>query len=88
MPFMLVRNRVRDYDAWREVFDAQLGIAHESALEVVSVWRSLDDPQEVYFLLSIGDMDKARAYVADPANAEVGERAGVIGGEITYVEAV
>jgi len=37
-------------------------------------------------LLSISDMDRARAFTADPASAAAGERAGVLEGEIHYVE--
>ncbi len=48
--------------------------------------RSVDDPCEVHFLFKINDMDKARAFVTDPASAEAGERAGVLEGEIRYVE--
>ena len=86
MAFMLVRNKVRDYDTWRTVFDAQLDAARDAGLDVVQVWRSLEDPGEVFFLLSVKDMDRARAFTADPASAEVGERAGVLDGEIHYVE--
>ena len=43
---------------------------------------------EVFFLLSISDMERARAFTADPASAATGERAGVLEGEIHYVEDV
>jgi hypothetical protein len=46
MAYMLVRNKVRDFDVWKEVFDG------------------------------------------DPASAAAGERAGVVEGEIHYVEDV
>jgi len=88
MALMLVRNSVRDYDAWREVFDAESSRLHGAELEVVHVWRSHDDPNEVHFLLRIGDMEKAKAFVEDPASAEAGERAGVLEGEIRYVDDV
>ena len=88
MAYMLVRNKVLDFDAWKLVFDEESDAAHESGLNLVRLWRSMDDPGEVFFLLSISDMDKAKAFVADPASAAVGERAGVLGGEIHYVEDV
>jgi len=88
MAYMLVRNKVRDFEVWKEVFDGQTGAAREAGLEVVHLWRSMEDPNEVFFLLSVSDMNRARAFTADPASAATGERAGVVDGEIHYVESV
>ena len=88
MAYMLVRNKVRDFNVWKEVFDGEQGAARDTGLRVVHLWRSMDDPTEVFFLLSISDMDKARAFTADPASKATGERAGVLEGEIHYVEDV
>jgi len=88
MPFMLVRNVVRDYETWKRVFDDQMGAAGEAGLELVHLWRSVDDANDVHFLMRISDMAKAQAFVNDPESARVGERAGVIDGEIHYLESV
>lgn len=88
MAYMLVRNKVRDFDAWKLVFDEGLADVRDSGMDFVRLWRSMDDPNEVFFLLSISDMDKAKAFVADPASAATGERAGVIEGELHYVKEV
>lgn len=88
MQYMLVRNRVRDYDVWKTVFDSEQGSAEESGLELAHLWRASDDPNTVYFILCVRDRAKADAFVNDPASAKVGERAGVIDGEITYIEDV
>jgi len=85
MAYMLVRNKVRDFDVWKEVFDGELGAVRDAGLGVVHLWRSTEDPNEVFFLLSISDMNRARAFTADPA---AGERAGVLEGQIHYVEDV
>lgn len=86
--YMLVRNKVRDFDKWKQVFDEQSSATDAAQLKLVKMWCSVEDPNGVFFMLEIGDMDKAKAFVADPKNAEVGERAGVIDGEIYYVEEV
>ena len=88
MAYMLVRNKVRDFDAWKSVFDAEWDRAGDAGLEVVKLWRSMEDPGEVFFLLSISDIDRARAFTADPASAAAGERAGVLEGELHYVEEI
>ena len=83
---MLVRNKVRDFDVWKKVFDEGTGTAGEVGLGLVHLWRSMEDPNEVFFLLSVSDMEKARAFTSDPAAAAAGERAGALDGEIHYVE--
>jgi hypothetical protein len=88
MAYMLVRNRVRDFDVWKKVFDSELGAVQAAGLGLVNLWRSTEDPNVVFFLLSVSDMERARAFTADPASAATGEPAGVLDGEIHYVEAV
>ena len=88
MAYMLVRNKVRDFEVWKRVFDDELDRASEAGLGVVRMWRSMADPNEVFFLLSISDIDRARAFTADPASAAAGERAGALEGEIHYLEDV
>lgn len=83
---MLVRNRVQDYAQWRRVFDENLDTLAPSGLTVEWIRRDLDNPQEVWFCLIFEDRTQAEAFVNDPANAEVGERAGVLGGEIIYLD--
>ncbi len=88
MKYMLVKNRVRDFDVWKKVFDGELDAVRAAGMELVKLWRSIEHPSEVYFLLSVSDMERAQAFTADPASAAVGERAGVIEGELRYVEDV
>ena len=88
MAYMLVRNKVRDFAVWKEVFDGEFGPAREAGLGLVHLWRSTENPNEVFFLLSITDMDRARAFTTAPSSAAAGERAGVLEGEIHYVEDV
>ncbi len=78
MAYMLVRNKVRDFDVWKEVFDSELPAVREAGLGLVNLWRSTEN----------SDVDRARAFTADPASAAAGERAGVLEGEIHYVEDV
>ena len=88
MAYMLVRNKVRDFDVWKTVFDDQLDAVRDAGLGLVHLWRSMDDPNEVFFLLSVSDMERAKAFTADPASAATGERAGVLEGKIHYVDDV
>jgi len=86
MLVMLVRNRVEDYSRWKSVFDSQDSAAREAGLYLTDLWRDMEDPNNVFFVLRVSDLDKARAFLADPKSAEVGKIAGVIDGEIHFLE--
>jgi hypothetical protein len=87
MQYMLVRNRVQDYAVWKRVFDQQAEAARAAGLRLVHLWRAVDDPDDVYFLLGVDNMEAAEAYVNAPESADVGQRAGVIDGDIRYLDA-
>jgi len=83
---MLVRNRVRDYSRWKSVFDSQGLAAREAGLALTDLWRDIEDANNVFFLFRVSDLEKARAFISDPKSAEVGKAAGVIDGEIYFLE--
>ena len=84
---LLVRNRVRDVDRWKRVFDGQTTAGAAAGLAVVRVWRSLDAADEVFFLLDVEDRERAEAFMASPESAAVGVEAGVIDGEVHFLDA-
>ena len=84
---LLVRNRVEDVDRWKCVFDGQSAAGAEAGLRVVQVWRSVDATDEVFFLLEVEDRAKAEAFMASPESAAVGVEAGVLDGEVHFLEA-
>ena len=83
---LLVRNKVENADHWKRIFDEQDDAARASGMSVVGVWRSVDDPSQVYFVLDVEDRARAEAYMAAPEASEVGRKAGVIDGEAHFVE--
>ncbi len=83
---LLVRNRVKDIDHWKRVFDAQEAAGMAAGLSVERVWRSADKADEVFFILGVEDRAMAEAYMATPEAAAVGEEAGAIDGEYWFLE--
>jgi len=83
---MLVRNRVEDYDRWKTVFDGEAEMAREAGLNLTNLWRDSDDSQMVYYTFSVTDKNKADVFIEDPRSADAGQRAGVLYGELTYLE--
>ena len=83
---LLVRNRVKNVDHWKRVFDEQEAAGLAAGLSVKQVWRSADKPDEVFFILGVEDRASAEAYMATPEAAAVGEEAGALEGEYWFLE--
>ena len=83
---LLVRNRVRDIDRWKRVFDGQAAAGAAAGLRVLHVWRAVDAEDEVFFLLDVEDRARAEAFMASPESAAVGVEAGAIDGEVHFLD--
>ena len=57
--FIITRIQVGDYDAWRPMFDQDLPRAREKAT-AQRVFRSADDPNQVFILLEFDSLEDAR----------------------------
>ena len=84
---LLVRNRVQDADAWKRVFDRRTAVGAAAGLTVLHVWRWVDAPDQVFFLLDVEDRARAEAFMASPESAAVGVEAGALDGEVHFLEA-
>jgi hypothetical protein len=85
---LLVRNQVKDFSKWLAYFEDEAYAAAEFGVTLAQLWQSADDPNDVFFLLDIADVERANAFMARPESQEIGEKSGVIDGEIHYLEAV
>ena len=52
------------------------------------LWQSVVDPNNVFFILDVADVDRANAFMARPESQEMGVKSGVIDGEFHYIEPV
>lgn len=85
---MLVRNRVKDFSTWYPYLEEDSAAAAEYGVTLSSLWRAADDPNNVFFLLDIEDVNRADAFMARPQSRETGVKSGVIDGEFHYLEPV
>ena len=83
---LLCRNRVEDYSRWRQVFDSHAEAHREAGLQLIHLWRELEDPANIFFVFRVSSVDRARAFIRDPAAAETGAAAGVLDGEYYFLE--
>ena len=77
MTMLAVRHRVRDYKAWKKVFDEfspRLGGA-----KFHRVNRLVGDPDMILVVAGFDSEKAAQAFTADPGLADAMKRAGVVG---------
>ena len=86
MTYMLCRNRVADFDRWHAVFTSHRTAHREAGLELVKLWRAVEEPNHVFFMFAVASVDQAREFIHDPAAAEAGRASGVIDGEYYFVD--
>ena len=82
---LLVRNKVKDFDHWRRVFNSQAEAGRAAGLNLIQMWRSVEDANDVFFLLEVEDRVRAEAYMNTPEAASVGREAGVIEGDYHFL---
>jgi hypothetical protein len=86
MLVMLCRNRVKDYDTWRSIFDSNAAAQRAAGLELAHLWRDTEDPNNVFFVLKVADRKKAEAFISAPEAAETERISGVLDGEYRFLE--
>jgi len=75
---------VKDFDHWKSVFDANLEPPRAAGPTLSHVWRSIDDPNDVFSLFEVEDRGRAESFMQAPESAATGVEAGVIGTEGTF----
>lgn len=90
-PFDIVEinHAVKDYDKWRPAFNSDSTARKASGLEDIVVGRSVDNPNSLLVTLKVSDMEKAKAFAADPRLKDVMEKNGVISkSDINYFHVI
>lgn len=87
MARMIIRHKVKDYDAWRPAYDQHERSRVSAGITNGKVFRSTDDPNDLVILLDVADTAKARTWSTSDDLKSVMTRAGVLGRpEIHFVE--
>jgi heme-degrading monooxygenase HmoA len=75
---IIVQHTVRDYDAWKAVFDEHRAVRARYGATGHQLYRGLQDPNEVTVVNYFPSREQAEAFAADPSLKEAMERGGVI----------
>ena len=87
MAYMFVRHSVRDYEAWKSVFDDVSDLRKRSGEKSYQILRQENGSKELVALFEWDSLDNARKYAASPELKEAMQRAGVVGKpEILFLE--
>lgn len=76
---MFKRHEVRDYDAWKRVYDASELERREFGVRDGAVFRGVEDRNDVTVWHDFDDLQTARAYVGSERLSETMEKGGVVG---------
>jgi hypothetical protein len=83
---MLCRNRVADFARWKTIFASHQTDHRKAGLKLINLWRSLEQPSNVFFIFQIDSVEKARQFIHAPDAAKTGEAAGVLDGEYHFLQ--
>ena len=61
---LIIRHTVTDFDAWKPAFDEDRGKHKDVTLELVSLLCGLEDDKDITAIFNVGDVDKAKAFLA------------------------
>ncbi|MBI4282103.1 MAG: antibiotic biosynthesis monooxygenase [Chloroflexi bacterium] len=84
MAHMLVRMNVESYAKWRPVFKEHEAARKAAGCTATQVFRSGNDPFEVFVLTEWEELEKARKFAASDDMREAMQKAGVKGQPDVY----
>jgi heme-degrading monooxygenase HmoA len=74
-----VRHEVKDYDAWKAVYDEHGVVRNKLGCEGDRLLRDSGDPNQVLVLTFWPTLDAANAFAHDPSLPKAMQKAGIVG---------
>jgi len=78
MSTMIIRHTVKDFDAWKPVFEEHGSVRREYGVSTVGVYRDAKTPNDVVIILRTDDIDRAQVLLASSNLKDVMQSSGVI----------
>ena len=75
----VILHRVKDYRAWRQVYDSFADVQQQGGVRAEEVLQSVEDPNDVLVTHDFDDEATARAFISSPELRDAMGRAGVDG---------
>ncbi len=77
MRYLMIRHKVKDFTAWKSVYEEHLTARQRAGLKDLFLLRSAANPNEVIILFESEDHAKAREFAESEDLRQAMERAGV-----------
>lgn len=78
MPYLMVRQRVEDFEKWHSVFKSHDEAQKKAGLKDFQLLRDNEDPNIVVCFFKVDDLDKAKDFTGSPYAGEAKKKSGVI----------
>jgi len=66
MKYLHCQVRVKDFEKWKLLMEADVPAQQEAGLRVIHLWRGIDSPGLVFFVMEVQNVEKARAKYLNP----------------------
>lgn len=76
---MLIQHQVKDYDAWKKVFDSAIDMRTSNGELSALVYREVNDPNKVTTINNWNSLANAQKFAHSPELKAAMEKAGVLG---------
>ena len=78
MTYLLVRHKIGDFTQWKSVYDAHEPERRAAGLTEKHIWRNLGLANELFIMLEVADVQKAKAFVSSRSLHDAMQKAGVL----------
>ena len=75
---LLLQHTVRDYDAWKPVFDEHEDVRAKYGATGHTIYRDADKPNDLTILMQFESRERAEGLMRDPSLKEAMEHGGVV----------
>lgn len=78
MVYVYLRHKVKDFDAWKPLFDNDYASRKNFGIEVKKLFRSVSDRNDVHVLFSAPTEESVRQMISRPELKDLMMNAGVV----------
>lgn len=78
MPQIIVHQKVKNFQAWKAIFDASEGLRRTNGEQSCKVFRSTENPNEITLLMEWEDIRKLVQYSQNEQFQAAAKKAGVL----------
>lgn len=88
MPHVLIIHAVKNFDAWKKIFDDAAGLRKDAGEQCYQVLKFENDPNKIVHFAQWRSLDDARAFFESPELVEIRQQAGVEAPEFLYLQQI